>query len=161
MNIAATVMIAPGAPTNVELAGALPSYLPGAIFRESLKGQLTVRGFRLVTADVTTGYGVISHDYQARLTIAALAQMKAAEMRGQVEDAAISAGSYDPTCTITSIGETAQPKLEPGAIDDLLGGLARAPGNLFGSVNLIVIGLVVIVGLVAFGPNIKDIARRV
>jgi hypothetical protein len=157
----AVVMVAPGAPVNVELSGSLPGYFPVSIFRDNLVDYLTMRGFRTITAEASSGYGVISHDFTARLTIASLAQMKAADMRGQVKSAAEDAGATQAVVSIPSIGEKAQPTIAPGAIDDLVGGLARVPGNLFSSINLVVIGLVVIVGLVAFGPNVKSIARRV
>ena len=157
----AIVMVAPGAPVNVELAGAVPVFYTAAVFRSNLITQLTMRGFRTITAEVNTGYGLASKDYTAKLTLAALAQMKVAEMRGQVASAAEDAGSYSATVSVPSIGELAQPELAPSIVDEGIGGLLKVPGNLFGSVNLIVIGLVVIVGLVAFGPNVKDIARRV
>jgi hypothetical protein len=159
-----------GGRVTAEIAGSLPSYVSDAVFRESLTQQLTMAGFVVETIKIQSGYGVASRDYKATVTMRTLAGMQTSNLIGMVRDACEGARSYTPQVTIPSIGQPSQSGPDAGVIgktlEQIIGGvggvaegLGKAPDNLFRGINVLAIGLVVIVGLVAFGPNIKSVAR--
>lgn len=167
-----------GGLVTCEASGSLPVYISDSVFREDLTQQLTMMGFKVETLAITSGYGFSSRDYKVEIKVRTRAATLVSNISGLIYDALEGARSYSPQVTITHaetqsgdvIRETSQPTPAPSQIEttinDLLAGLGSAgkglgetPDKLFKGINLIVIGLVVIVGLVAFGPNIRDIAK--
>jgi hypothetical protein len=47
------------------------------------------------------------------------------------------------------------------SVGDAVEGISDVPRALFSGIIVIVVGLVVIVAVIAFGPNVKDVARAV
>lgn len=165
--------IAPGVIFRVELSGAIPSYVPTNIFREKLIQQLQLRGLDVDRIEVTGGYGITSRDYSAVCWVKTHVRMDARAVISTVKSAAEGAGSYTPTASIPDVGMIAQPTIAPGPIDALANALvtvgqsvgtaaknvAEAPKDLKDVILWVSLGIVVIVGLVAFGPNIGGIAK--
>lgn len=162
--------IGPGTRVDLSISGSLPTYLPDGIFRERLIDQVTMQGLRVLNLTISSGYGLTSRDYTAALAAAPLAQSHVATIVGQVRTALEYAGSYSPVITVPAVGEPEQPKITPSMIESAVTtvinatakaaeNVADSPKDFFRGVNVIVIGIVVLAALVAFGPNIKDVAR--
>jgi len=167
----ATTSLLPGQRVTVEIGGSLPVYLTDSIFRERLTNQLQMSGLNVERITIESGYGVVSRDYRAVAIVTTLTQSRVYGVIGQVTSAVEGAGSYSPTVTVPAIGQAPQVAPAPGPIAtaagrvlDALGtaaeGIAETPGALFSTTKLVVVGIVVIAALVAFGPNLRGIARR-
>lgn len=172
MSPAATTAIPAGSRVTVELSGALPSYLPDSIFREDFGNQLRMQGLNVETLTISSGYGLTSRDYKATAVLTTLAPNKVSGVLALVTSAAENARSYTPNVTMPSVGMAEQPNVQQGTItktiDDIITalgtaakGVADAPDQLFSTTKLIVIGIVVIAAVVAFGPNLRGIGRAV
>ncbi len=171
-----TQRVPTGAHIALEASGSVPVYYPDSVLRENLNKQLLMMGLVVETLTVTSGYGIATRNYVASMTVRVQAATNVAAVVGIVRDALEGAGSYTPTVTVPSIGEPEQPKLPTGGIgtavektlEELIAGvgtagkgLAESPSRLFTGINVLAIGLVVIVALVAFGPNVKSLAGAV
>jgi hypothetical protein len=168
-----TTYVAPNVDITLEVGGSYASYLVESIFRERFAQQLITQGFRVMRVTVEAGYGVISKDYRAEVVIRSLAQQKLNDIVSRVATAAEKAGSYTPTVSVPAVGESPQasaPKGLPDDIVDALGAIVRGAGTAVegaGSTvaalprvtTLLLVGIVVVVALVAFGPNVPSVAR--
>jgi hypothetical protein len=153
---------------TVQAAGTIAVILTDSIFRERVTQQLQMAGYIPETMKIDSGYGVIERDFTMTITLRTQAPTTVSNLVGSMASALEKAGSYSPLITIPSIGQPAQTRM-PGAIDAIadtvgssLGNLAETasevPGRLLGSVNLVIVGIVVLGALIAFGPNIGKIA---
>lgn len=154
-----------------------------SIFRDALDTQLVMQGFRVLSIEIESDWGYPERGYTATVTIAPLASMTTDRVVAAIRAAANTAGGYMPTVTLTSHGEAAQAPTSStvgglaGSVLDAANGIVQGVGGLGRGVGaaatnvadvtkdlktvLIVasIGLVVIVGFVAFGPNTGAVAR--
>ena len=162
--------IGPGTRVDLSISGALPIYLPDNVFRESLTNELLMQGLTPITVSVRSAYGLTSRDYTASVSVKPLAQSRVSAIVGQVRSALERAGSYSPVITVPAIGDPAQQAVTPSVVESAVNqiinavgtatqNVADAPKDLFRGINVLAIGIVVIVALVAFGPNVKAIAR--
>lgn len=149
-----------------------------ATFEEKFRLNLIAMGFDTPSIDLTVKGGLdkliggdwISEPYTAIVKVRlGVPSITRANLTGYVVAAAEKAGSYTPGVSVVSAGESSQPDLkqEAGLLGDLLAGLgslAKAPGNILEEVPgfsyTLVIGIVIIVGLIAFGPNLKGVGGR-
>lgn len=164
----ATHAITPGARVTVELSGDVGAFTPDANFRSALILQLQMQGFNVESVLVTSDYGLGSRSYKAQVTLRTQAPINVSGLIAAVASAAEQAGSYTPAVSIPSIGQAPQPNVKPGltgslidSVGDAVEGISDVPRALFSGINVIVVGLVVIVAVIAFGPNVKDVARAV
>lgn len=166
----ATTAIVPGQRLTIEIGGSIPVYLPDSAFREDLTNQLRMQGLDVERVDVTSSYGFTSRDYKAIVVAQTLAPSKVSSVIAQAATAAENAGSYSPTATIPSIGQAAQADIKKNIVEQTVGDLleaigvagknvAKAPEEFFSTTKLIVIGLVVIAGFIALGPNLRGLGR--
>lgn len=161
--------IGAGQRVTVNARGTVAVIRTDSIFREAITQQLTMAGYIPETVKLTSGYGLIERDYVAVITFRTQATTTTPALVGAVASALEKAGSYSPLITIPSFGQPAQSQ-EPGAMDAIAGQLGstlgdlaetagKAPGQLLGSVNLIIVGIVILGAFIAFGPNIGGIAK--
>lgn len=169
---AATTAVPAGSRVTLELAGSVPVWLTDAAFRESFGNQLRMQGLNVETISISSGYGVSSRDYVATVIVSTLTPSKVSAVAAQVLSAAEGAGSYTPQVTVPSVGQASQPALPKGAVDGAIGdvvdavttalkNIADAPKDVVNVGKLVVIGIVVIAVVVAFGPNLRGIGRNV
>jgi hypothetical protein len=181
--MAGAVVLPADRAVQVHLAGALSLFRTAAVFREGLIQQLTMRGYRPDAVSVDT-LGVLEHltsanlstrDYRASLTIRPYASTLAQTVIGDVQSAAEGAGSYTPTVTIPSLGHVDQPPIVTdgdtwlgaivGGVSRGVGaaaeGIGRLPGEVPRTAMLLIVGIVVLVGFVAFSPLGAGVARRI
>lgn len=154
------------------------------VFREAFTLQLTAQGFRVLAIEIDTDFGLVSRDYVATVTLSPLASMSDSAVVAAVRRAAEIAGSWTPVVTATSSGEAAQKPIPANVVQataqsavDAVSGILKGVGGLGEGVGkaadnvadltkdlktvLIVaaVGLVIIVGFIAFGPNVGKVAR--
>jgi len=172
MDVVATTAIVAGSRVSLEISGALPVYLPDATFREALANQMRMAGFNVETLSISSAYGFTSRDYTGKAVITTLAPSRVSSVIALMSSAAENAGSYTPNVSVPSVGQAAQPELDRGVIgqtvEDLFTsigvaakGVAGAPEQLFSTTKLIIVGIVVLGALIAFGPNLRGIGRAV
>lgn len=171
MGLSSTIAIAAGSLVTMEISGAYGRTRNEATFREALAQQLVMCGLAVKSITIQTG-GVIENiiggnilqtPYKVTATVQTMAAYtRLSNLLGLVGQAVENAGSYTPTISVPAIDNVSQPapQVNAGLLGELAEGLVQAPARLFTSVNLVVVGLVVVVALVAFGPNIKSIAGR-
>jgi hypothetical protein len=138
--------------------------------------QFEMQGFRVAVLTVTTlgileqvvSVGISVREYRARVELRPYATMMPDRIVAAVRDAAEGSGSYTPAVSIPSLGQSAQPDLQSpsgalgaavSAVQDALGGIGALPREVATVSKLLIVGVVVLVGFVAFGPNVQSIAR--
>lgn len=172
MIAAATHALPAGSRLTAEMTGSLPVYLPDAIFRESLTNQIRMQALNVETITIESAYGLTSRDYHGRVIVTTLAPSNVSSVTAAITTAAERAGSYSPRVTVPSAGQTTQPAVAPSVIEKTIAdiiegvgtaakGIAEAPDQLFTTSKLIIVGIVVIVALVAIGPNLRGIGSNV
>lgn len=161
--------LVPGSRLTIEVTGSVAVIRTDSIFREAIVQQLTMIGLIPETVKITSGYGLIERDYKAVITLRTQAPTSTVSVIGNVSSALEKAGSYSPLITIPSIGQPGQ-AIDSGAIDKIVNTVGQATGTLvktaselpdraLGSVNLIIVGIVILGAFIAFGPNIGGIAK--
>jgi len=178
-DVAATTAVPAGSAVTIQLSGSLPAYYTDDIFKENLANQLRTVGLDVDVITISSGYGVISREYTGSVQVRTAVPGKVSGLAGLVTSAAENAGSYTPTVTIPSIGQAEQPALPGGVLDtaanDVLGlfhnltdalgtaakGIAKTPEEAASVSKLLIVGLVVLVALVAFGPNLRGVGSNI
>lgn len=163
-----THAIPAGSRVVVELSGSVGAFKTDANFKQVLIQQLQMQALNVESVVLTSTYGLGEREYKAQVTVVTMAPNNVSSLIAAVATAAEGAGSYTPAVSIPSIGQAAQPNVSPGltgglidAVGDAAEGISDVPRALFTGINVIVVGLVVIVAIIAFGPNVKDVARAV
>jgi hypothetical protein len=164
----ATHAITPGARVTVELSGAMGTGYRDEVFKTNLVVYLQMQGLNVESVLVTSEYGIGARAYKAQVIVRTQAPSNVSSLIAAVSTAAEQAGSYTPAVSIPSMGQAPQPNVKPGltgslidSVGDAVEGISDVPRALFSGINVIVVGLVVIVAVIAFGPNVKDVARAV
>jgi hypothetical protein len=162
-----TTGVGPDTRITFEVAGSIPVYLTTGVFKERLILQLTTQGFKVERVDVQTGYGLSARDYKATVVLVTLAAvLNINTLTGRVATAAEDSGSYTPTVTVPSIGQSTQADPSRNVVDDVtdaLGAIVRGAGAAVEGAGtsikwlpLLVVGVLLVV---AFSPNVRSIAR--
>lgn len=176
----AGIAITPGARVTAEVAGTFNSLANSVnTFRSKIKLQLQLAGFDVEAVDVT-GEGLLEsvitlsvwteESYRARIVLRTNAPLNDNSLVSMIVNAVEGAGGFSGTAvTLVSRGQVPQspiPASDPGVIGTAirsvgtaLEGVAEIPSAVAKLPTLLVVGLVVIVALVAFGPNVKALAR--
>ena len=149
----ATQKVTAGARLTIQVAGELPPWLSDGVFKERLTLQLEMAGFDVDTIEMSSSYGMTSRGWKGTIAARFNAITNVSNIIANVRGAAERAGSYRPTATIPSYGQPDQPDPK-NTLPDLL-------SKPFQTINLVVIGIVVLVGFLAFGPNVGKIAGAV
>ncbi len=168
----ATQAVPAGATVAIKMAGSLPVYLYDAAFKERLQIQMEMQGFTVDTLAIDSNAGLITRDWTGTAQARFAARSSVDGIVSAVRTAAENAGSYSPTATIPAYGQVDQLELPGGTLDHVLGstasglgaaleGLGQIPKAVANLPVILVIGIVALVALVAFGPNVKHIARAV
>jgi hypothetical protein len=173
------IAITPGARVSAEVAGSFNSFTNSAnTFRGKFKLQLQMLGLDVERIDIEVGGAVeriitlqmwTEEDYKASLLIKTNAPMNDTSLVATIMSAAEQAGGLSGTAvTLTNRGQVGQPlpSSDPGilgtairSVGEALEGVAKVPEAVAKLPTYLIVGLVVIVALVAFGPNVKAIAR--
>ena len=179
MDIAAATAVPAGSRVTAQFSGTVPVYLTDSTFRENFANQLRTLGLDVESVTIDSQYGIGTRDYRAVVVFRTAIPGKVSGYLGYVTSAAENAGSYTPTVTIPDIGESEQPPLSPSALDQIFGtsgqllkdvaealgtaskGIAKTPEEVAGLSKLVIVGLVVLVALVAFGPNLRGIGSNI
>lgn len=179
MEIAATTAVPAGSRVTIQFSGAIPVYLPDNVFKESFANQLRLVGLDIESITLASNYGLTSRDYSGVVVVRTGVPGKISGLAGLVTSAAENAGSYTPTVTIAELGQSDQPAIVPSTVDnainDLAGlfhkltgalgtaaeGVAKTPGEVATVSKLLIVGVVVLVAFVAFGPNLRGVGSNI
>jgi hypothetical protein len=160
---------------TIEIGGELPPWLFDNVFKGQFQTQLEMYGFDVDTLDVTSKVsGVSSRGFKATLVARYGASSNVSSIVGAIRSCAERAGAWTPTATIPSYGQPTQidpASMVPGALGTLaeniaagLGsfvkGAGEAPERVFSTITLVIVGVVVIAGFIAFGPNVGALGKK-
>jgi hypothetical protein len=154
-------------------------------FRSDWKLALMAQALDVQALDVTTrpylerllNLDIIEEPYTAVVRVKVLVQTNQTNLIAAIGTAATKAGSYEPAVTLTSLGQAPQAAIPP--IEGLLGSLLSGVSDVIEAVGatakaapkiveegarlptLLVVGIVGIVALIAFGPSFKGLGGSV